>query len=26
MWMSVMAPDDSLPDGLSDEALLAGME
>ena len=23
--MSVMAPDDSLPDGLSDEALLAGM-
>jgi RNA polymerase sigma factor (sigma-70 family) len=25
MWMSVMAPDDSLPDGLSDEALLAGM-
>lgn len=24
-WMSVMAPDDSLPDGLSDEALLAGM-
>jgi RNA polymerase sigma-70 factor (ECF subfamily) len=25
MWMSVMAPDDSLPDELSDEALLAGM-
>jgi RNA polymerase sigma-70 factor (ECF subfamily) len=25
MWMSVMAPDDSPPDGLSDEALLAGM-
>jgi RNA polymerase sigma-70 factor (ECF subfamily) len=25
MWMSMMAPDDSLPDGLSDEALLAGM-
>jgi RNA polymerase sigma factor (sigma-70 family) len=25
MWMSVMVPDDSLPDGLSDEALLAGM-
>jgi RNA polymerase sigma factor (sigma-70 family) len=24
-WMSAMAPDDSLPDGLSDEALLAGM-
>jgi RNA polymerase sigma-70 factor (ECF subfamily) len=25
MWMSAMALDDSLPDGLSDEALLAGM-